>query len=141
MRPEILVALGVVAAAALAFVLYRSSRAPVAAHSSSPASVFVFVKVPESLMPIDRGAKYEDPLNAALNRESLGEVTGGGSQLSEPDAQGRRTVEWIGLDVDLIDLHRGLPVLKRELLHLGAPSGTTFEFKRDGRQVTESIQE
>lgn len=141
MKSEILVAIGVVAATALAFVLYRSSRAPVAPHRSSPTSIFVFVKVPQSVMPIERGEKYENPLDAALKRELLGEVTGGGSQLSEPDAEDRRTVEWIGLDIELADLDRGLPFLKRELLRLGAPPGTTLEFKRAGKQVVESIQE
>ena len=41
---------------------------------------FIFVKIPESIGPIDRGEKYEDPLIEFLKeRERLGEVTGGGS--------------------------------------------------------------
>lgn len=133
--------LGVVVSGALALSLYRSLRAPVVAHPRSQPSVFVFVKIPESLMPVDRGQKYGNPLDAALKRESLGEVTGGGSQLSEPDAEDRRTVEWIGLDVELTELDRGLPFLKQELRRLGAPSETMLEFKRAGEHVVESIQE
>ncbi len=138
MKVEVLVALGMIAALGIAISLARGSRsAPVQADETP--RVFVFVKVPEPLMPIERGEKYVDPLDAALKRVELGEVTGGGSQLSEPDAEGRRTVEWVGLDVELLDLDRGIPLLKRELLRLGAPAGPTLEFKRAGSHVVESI--
>jgi hypothetical protein len=137
-KSEILVALGIVVAVGVATSLLRGSRRA-AVEADTAATEFVFVKVPESIMPIDRGEKYEDPLDAALKRENLGEVTGGGSQLSEPDAEKRRTVEWVGLDIELIDLERGIPFLKQELLRLGAPVGTTLEFKRAGDQVVESI--
>lgn len=138
MKTEVVILVAVVATVAMTVAFLRSSRAD-AQDAHSAASVFVFVKVPESIMPIERGGKYEDPLDAALKGENLGEVTGGGSQLSEPDAEERRTVEWVGLDIELNDLERGLPFLKRELLRLGAPSGTTLEFKRAGTQVTESL--
>jgi hypothetical protein len=140
MKIEVVVLLAVVAAIGLAASFLRRPRTtPDAAASAT--TVFVFVKVPESMMPIERGQKYEDPLDAALKREKLGEVTGAGSQLSEPDAAERRTVEWIGLDVELTDLERGLPFLKNELLRLGAPVETTLEFTRAGTRCTESISE
>lgn len=137
-KTEVLVVLGVVAAIGVAVSLVRGSRSA-AVRADTAAGVFVFVKIPESLTPIERGEKYEDPLDAALKREQLGEITGGGSQLSEPDAKEKRTVEWVGLDVELVDLERGIPLLKQELLRLGAPAGTTLEFKRAGSQVIESI--
>ena len=137
MKAEVLVALGVVAALGAIALLRGSRSAPVQADTAP--RVFVFVKVPEPLTPVERGEKYGDPLDAVLKREHLGEVTGGGSQLSEPDAEGRRTVEWVGLDVELLDLERGIPVLKQELLRLGAPAGTTLEFKRAGNQIVEPI--
>lgn len=138
MKAEVLVALGMVAALGIVIALLRGSRsAPVQADNA--ARFFVFVKVPEPLTPVERGQKYGDPLDEMLKREQLGEVTGGGSQLSEPDAEGRRSVEWVGLDVELLDLERGIPALKQELLRLGAPAGTTLEFKRAGSQIVESI--
>lgn len=105
----------------------------------STATIFVFVQVPESIQPVERAAKYEDQLDASLKREKLGEVTGGGSQLSEPDAEGKRTIDWVGIDVELTDLERGLPFLKKELQRLGAPRKTTLEYTRAGSQVTESV--
>lgn len=142
MRTEILVAIGVVAIAgiAVAFLRRPDREAPQATKPPAARSTFfVFVKVPESIMPIDRGAKYEDPLDAALKRESVGEVTGGGSQLGDEDPEGKRKIEWVGLDVELTDLDRGLPVLKRELQRLGVPKATTLEFTRAGVQVVEPV--
>ena len=137
-RTEILIVLGIAVAIGVAIALLRSSRST-EANATAADTVFVFVKVPESIMPIDRGEKYEDPLDAALKQEKLGEVTGGGSQLSEPDAEGRRSVEWVGLDVELTELARGIPFLKKQLLRLGAPAGTTLEFQREGNQVVEPL--
>ena len=138
MKTEAIVVLGVIVAIGVAVSFLRTSRAA-EGEAESKSAIFVFAKVPESIMPIDRGEKYEDPLDAALKRENLGEVTGGGTQLSEPDAEGRRVVEWVGLDIELTDLERGIPFLKKELLRLGAPAETILEFTRAGSQVTESI--
>lgn len=138
MKTEVIVVLAAMAAIGVAILFIRSSRAT-AEEAKSTSTTLVFVKVPESIMPIDRGKKYEDPLDTALKREKLGEVTGGGSQLSEADAEGKRNIEWVGLDVELTDLERGLPFLKKELRRLGVPAETTLEFTRAGSQVTESV--
>ena len=110
----------------------------VSCRPSEPApgkAQFVFVRIPEQIQPLDRGTKYEDPLDAALKKEGVGEVTGEGTQLSAPDADGKKTIEWVGVDVDLSDFERGMPILKRELLRLGAPAGTVLEYTRDGKKV------
>ena len=44
-------------------------------------SSMVVARLYEHIAPIDRGTRYEDPLDMALRGASLGEVTGGGSQL------------------------------------------------------------
>jgi hypothetical protein len=106
---------------------------------ASGGRTFVFVRIPEPLQPVERGDRYEDPLHEALQRGGHGEVTGGGSSLSAPDASGQRRVEWVGLDVELVHLARDLPVLKSELVRLGAPRGTVLEYERDGAKVEEPL--
>jgi len=54
-------------------------------------------------MPIDRGTKYEEPLDVFLKAEKVGEVSGGGTMQSKPDKDGNRTIEYVGIDVDLSD--------------------------------------
>lgn len=88
---------------------------------------FVFVKITESIMPIERGSKYEDPLDQALKKARLGEVTGGGSSLAK-----NKTIEWVGVDVELTDLMKGIPFLRKKLIELGAPKGSTMEYELNG---------
>ena len=101
---------------------------------------FVFVRIPEQILPVERGAKYEDPLDAALKKERVGEVSGGGTQLSAPDANGKKSIEWVGVDVDLSDFDQGMPILKRELLRLSAPPATVLEYTRNGREIEEKLR-
>ena len=100
---------------------------------------FVFVRIPEQIQPLDRGDKYEDPLDTALMKAGVGEITGGGSSLFHPDEDGKRTIEWVGIDVDLTDFDGGMAVLKRELLRLGAPKGTVLEYSRSGQKHEELL--
>ena len=72
------------------------------------------------LGPMDRGEKYEDPLNDALGE--LGEVTGGGSQLGEGD-----TIAFCGLDVVVNHRENGLKVIRECLRSCGAPPDTVIE--------------
>lgn len=109
-------------------------------ETASGKAQFVFVRIPEQIQPLDRGAKYEDPLDAALKKERVGEVSGGGTQLSVPDAEGKKSIEWVGVDVDLSDFDKGMPILKRELLRLGAPAATVLEYTRDGKKVEEQLR-
>jgi hypothetical protein len=101
--------------AALAILAAACRREPGVDKASAQTSKteLVFVKIPENLWPKDREKKYGDPLDASLKSAGLGEITGGGSQMSAPDAEGHRTIVWIGLDIELADLDRGLPFLKK----------------------------
>ena len=103
--------------------------------------LFVFVKIPEAIWPIDRGDKYEEPLEQSLEAASLGEVTGEGEMLSVPDAEGHREIEYCGIDVDLFDPHPGLELLRSELKRLGAPKGTVLEYTLDGIAYEANIYE
>jgi hypothetical protein len=83
---------------------------------------FYYVRVPGNIKPRERGKRFEDPLQAALESSTLGYVAGGGSQLGEGN-----TIEYCGIDVFVTRAGLGLRLLRRELEHLEAPAGTTIE--------------
>ena len=83
---------------------------------------FFYVRIPGDIQPIERGERFEDPLQSALDAEDLGEVTGGGSQMGEG-----KTVEFCGLDVEVTDRYRGLQLIRKVMHRLDAPSGTVIE--------------
>jgi hypothetical protein len=97
---------------------------------------FVFAKIADTVMPIERGAKYEDPLDAALKQSKLGEVTGGGSALGKD-----KKIEWVGVDIELTDLRQGVLFVKSKLRQLGAPKGSKLEYEVNGKQVSVEIYE
>jgi len=60
--------------------------------------------------------------------------------MSAPDQDGKRSIVYVGLDVDLSDFDRGLPLMKSELIRLGVPDGTVLEYARDGVKHSESVK-
>jgi hypothetical protein len=101
---------------------------------SRPPGHFVFAKVLDSVAPMERGAKYEDPLDRDLEAQGLGMVTGGGTQMSK---DGR--IEWIGIDIDLTDLDRGIEFCRRRLRELGAPPGSVLEYRLGEHRMSVQI--
>ena len=83
---------------------------------------FFYVRIPGNIQPIERGERYEDPLQTELTAQDLGEVTGGGSQMGEG-----KTVEFCGLDVEVSDRDKGLQVIRDVMRRLHAPAGTVIE--------------
>lgn len=83
---------------------------------------FLYVKIPEAIMPIARGEKYEDPLQRFLERNGLGDVTGGGSALA---ADGQ--IEYVGIDVNVYDPDKAIPLIAAALRDLGVPRGTSIQ--------------
>lgn len=100
--------------------------------------LFVYIKIPGDLDPMDRGELFEDPLQEALDKERLGEITGGGSQLADPNESGDE-IEFCGIDVDLYDAIIGLALLRNELVRLKAPPGTVLLYELDGREWEEPV--
>ena len=100
---------------------------------ASEDALFVYVRIPAPIPPLERGERFEDPLNSALQKAQLGEVTGGGTGLSAPDAHGRHGIEYCGIDVDLYDPVKGIPFLREELVRLKVPRGTVLEYELGGR--------
>ena len=109
------------------------------ARVSESNPLFVYVQMPVDLDPDDRTELFADPLQEALEKEGLGTVTGGGSMLSAPDEEGGRETVFCGIDVDLYDLERGFALLRRELLRLQAPQGTTLLYRLGDRDWEEPL--
>jgi hypothetical protein len=80
-------------------------------------SHFVLARFFEHIGPIDRGSRYEDPLNEVLESASIGRVTGGESQLTK---DGR--IEFADIELELADLDDALNVAVQALERVGAPS-------------------
>jgi hypothetical protein len=99
---------------------------PAAAPAGS--TELIYIRIPEPLQPLVRGDLFEDPLDAELKLAQLGEVSGGGSQLSDLRPDGTRSIEWCGIDVDVIDVPAALELLRRELPPLGCPPGTELQY-------------
>lgn len=95
----------------------------------------VFARIEDPLMPLQRGQKYEDPLNRALKQARLGKVTGGGSVQGIDGA-----IEWVSLDIELIDNGPALEFLRAKLLELGAPESTVLKYRNDGAVVAVQIK-
>lgn len=94
-------------------------------RSKSPneqSTVFLYVKIPESITPIKRGEKYEDPIHNALVTAGLGEVTGGGSMLGAD-----QSITSVGVDIDVVNVEKALPIIVKVLRRAGAPKGTVIE--------------
>lgn len=96
---------------------------------------FIYLKIPGNIQPIERGERFEDPLQAMLEETGLGGVSGGGSSLSDPDAEGRRVVEFCGIDIDVADRGAALERLRAFLPALSIPSATELQYTRDGRPL------
>ena len=104
-----------------------------AAHAAD--KVFpVSVKINESISTDDRGTKYDDPLAAALKEGNLGEVVGGGNSVNKAGK-----VEWAGIDLEVTDLQKSIPIIKQKLIDQGAPKGSTIEYHSGGKKVVVQV--
>ncbi len=101
---------------------------PATGFCEDPAEVHI--RLPDPLSPEARMVKYAEPLDEALRREGLGRVVGGGTQLSR-----ERRIVSVEVDLQLLDLERGVPFVRRALRDLGAPRGSMVEFERFGLAV------
>jgi len=95
---------------------------------SQSAELFIYVKIPGLLSPLERGRKYEPPIDKALGALQLGSVSGWGSSLGEPGADGARRVEFHRIDIDVTQPFEARAVLQRLLPELGAGPGTELHY-------------
>jgi len=79
----------------------------------------VVARLYEHVEPIDRGERYEDPLQDALSAAGAGTVTGGGSQLNELGG-----IEFADIEIELSNLDDALVLATDVLEKAGAPEGS-----------------
>jgi hypothetical protein len=97
--------------------------------------LFLYIKIPMDLEPEDRMAIYADPLDAALSRDGLGAITGGGSMENE-EGDG---IAWSGVDAELYDVERGVALLRSELVRIKAPQATTLIYELNGQEFEDPV--
>ena len=88
----------------------------------------VLARLYEHIEPIDRGERYEDPLQAALERTNIGQVTGGGSLLNELGG-----IEYVDIEIELANLAGALDVVVDALEKAGAGQGSELVDGSDSR--------
>ncbi|HEX6648165.1 MAG TPA: hypothetical protein VF075_01455 [Pyrinomonadaceae bacterium] len=79
----------------------------------------VLARFYEHIQPIDRGVRYEDPLQAVLESKGLGSVSGGGSLLNKLGG-----IDYVDVEIELANLDEALDVVAETLESLGAPQGS-----------------
>lgn len=88
----------------------------------------VLARLYEHIEPIDRGERYEDPLQAVLESRGIGNVSGGGSQLNEHGG-----ITFVDIELELADLDAALGIVADALEKAGAPEGSELVAADDGR--------
>lgn len=91
--------------------------------------VFAYARLNARLMPMDRGERYEDPLQEAFDENGFGQITGGGTLQRE-----NGEIEYCGIDIDFFNLEEGVPFVCEFLASQGAPQGSLLQFEVDGEK-------
>ncbi len=100
-------------------------------------SVLVIARLNDRIQPIQRGDLYEDPLNVLLRKQSLGEVTGGGTQLGKD-----YEIEFCDIEIQLYDSSdKSLETVKGSLEELGARKGSKLILESTGQELPFGIHE
>ena len=92
----------------------------------------VVARLYEHIEPIDRGDRYEDPLQATLDQTNAGRVTGGGSQLNELGG-----IVYADVEIELANLDAALAIVSEALEKSGAPQGSELIHAKDDRVLRE----
>lgn len=99
--------------------------------------VTVLARLNDRAQPMDRGALYEDPLDALLRERQWGEVTGGGTQLSEEG-------EIQFCDIELLirgPVDETVELVRSSLEGLGAPRGSKLLLEGPSREIPLGLNE
>ncbi len=79
----------------------------------------VTAQLNHKLMPLDRGERYEDPLQDELEKHGFGETDGGGTM-----TQKSGEIEFIDIEMRLRQTGKSIPFVIKRLESYGAPKGS-----------------
>jgi len=96
---------------------------------------FIYIKIPDAIQPVARAESFEAPIDAALEPQTLGHVSGGGSLLGNACSDGTRPIKFCGIDVETTDRNAVLEILHGLLPHLGAPLATELHYTAGGTKL------
>ena len=82
------------------------------------------IHIPGNILPVDRGKRFADPLDAALRAAQLGELRDEGTQMGIEN--GQYVVVGCDVVVRVTDAGRALEIIRRVLTEAGAPPETTI---------------
>jgi hypothetical protein len=99
---------------------------PSPAKPSSDARIDVTAEFNHKIGPIDRGDRYEDPLDEALRQHGYGETDGGGTMQSKSGE-----IEFIDVHMLLTSPETSIPFVIQFLESRGAPKGSKLRIHDD----------
>lgn len=81
------------------------------------------ISIPGDIRPVERGERFEEPLEDAFQRQGqIGRIVGGGTAVGE--GQGGKYVSHCDIEVEVEDIDVGLPLIRNVLIRAGAPPDT-----------------
>lgn len=99
--------------------------------TSSDDDLSVTAELNHKLMPLERGERYEDPLQQQLEKHGFGNTDGGGTMTSKSGE-----IEYIDIELRLSKPDESIPFVIKRLESYGAPKGSKLIFIT-GRQRRE----
>jgi hypothetical protein len=92
---------------------------------------FVVVTINARLQPMHRGEIYEDPLDEVLTRESVGEVSGGGTLQSQSGE-----IEHCDVEIKVNNSSdESVELVKLSLEKIGTPKGSKIRVEATGSEI------
>lgn len=85
-------------------------------------------------MPIDRGERYEEPLDEALKAKGYGQTEGAGTMQTKEGE-----IEYIELYMSLSSPDKSVPFLMEVLVKCGAPKGSKIQVFLGGDEIVQEI--
>ena len=113
---------------------FSHSKAEPSESSAFNKELFIFIKIPGAILPLERGDKYEDPLDEELIKHGLGRVTGAGTSLPRVDAE-----PFCGIDIDATEQDSALVFLREAVVHLQVPMGTQLHYTKNGVKLQDEL--